>query len=439
MPRTPKPIGRAAWQKTLARLPRRPQLVIVGGTRPLGLYIRENHQTLQPQVAIWLETETEYIRAVQTLSPTVTTEESLNQALEALVAALAHPVPVPRPGAPQPGLPAKVVVNEAALAEAARDLLAPLGIPVEYAEQIPAFDAAFQTMSDALGAREEGPPEPFAWEVDEAVLPPLYAAAASYWRRAPWEYLGSDLPISIELGRYGPEAGVDTLYAVVLGNGGEVFGVAFYYALAGFERTLQQGLERWEEGEPETEDAATSAAIDEMIELLRQEGAPVDDVPPDELRRMVGSMLAAQEGGAEDGDDPASEEEYLASIEHSLVVYFDTAEDSDPFYREWVADHKLKLPARDAVPSFHRMVEHSGPIRPTRQEVVALTVALDALNAFFSAQRWSILLRYPPGLIVLPRTRTDRIEYVTRVNDPQVRGRKLEVRVSLPAADYTPS
>lgn len=440
MPKTPKPLGRAAWQKTLARLPRQPHLVIVGGTRPLGLYIRENRQTFQPQIALWLETETEYIRAVQTLAPTLTAEEQLDQALEALVAALTRPAPVPRPDAPQPGLPAKVVVNEAALAEAARDLLAPLGVSVEYADEIPAFDAAFQAMSDALGAREDGPPEPFAWEVDEAVLPPLFAAAASYWRRAPWAYLGSDLPISVELGPYGPEAGVDTLYAVVLGNGGEVFGVAFYYALAGFERTLEGGLERWEEEEePEPEDAVTGAAIDEMIELLRQEGAPIDGVPPDELRRMVGSMLAAQEDGAEVEADPMDAEEYLASIEHSLVIYFDTAEDSDPFYQEWVADHKLKLAARNAVPSFHRMVEHSGPIRPTRQEVVAMTVALEALNAFFSVQRWSILLRYPPGLIVLPRLETDRIEYVARVPDPQARGQKREVRVRLPAADYTPS
>ncbi len=438
MPRTPKASGRAAWQKTLARLPRQSQLVIVGGTRPLGLYIRENRQTFQPQVAIWLEAETEYVRAVQVLSPAATAEERLTQALDALVAALARPAPAPQPAGAQPGLPAKVVVTEVALAEAARDLLAPLNIPVEYAEQIPAFDAAFQSMSDALGASEEGPPEPFTWEVDAALLPSLYAAAASYRRRAPWEYLGSDLPIGIDLGRYGPEAGVDTLYAVVLGNAGEVFGVAFYYALAGFKRTMEQGLERWEEPEPETADAAMKAAIDEMIELLRQEGAPIDDVPPTELRRMVGSMLAAQEGGVEVRDEPLDEEEYLAFIEHSLVVYFDTAKDSDPFYLEWLADHNLKLPARDAVPSFHRMVEHSGPIRPTRQEVVALTVALEALSTFFSAQRGAILRRYPPGLIVLPHGRTDRIESTARVNDPQAPGQKLEVKVSLPAADYTP-
>ena len=193
-------------------------------------------------MAIWLEAGSEYIRAAQVLAPTATAEERLTQALETLVAALAHPMPVPTPPAAQPGLPARVVVNDAALAEAARDLLAPLGIPVEYVADIPAFEEAFRSMSAAVGARDDGPPEPFTWEVDEAVLPPLYAAAAGYWRRAPWEYLGSDLPISIELGRYGPQAGVDTLHAVVLGNAGEVFGVAFYYSLEGFERTLRQGL-----------------------------------------------------------------------------------------------------------------------------------------------------------------------------------------------------
>ena len=175
-----------------------------------------------------------------------------------------------------------------------------------------------------------------------------------------------------------------------------------------------------------------------MIAMMRQAGAPVDEVPPDELRRMVGAMMAAEGVVPPTGANPMSEDDYLAVIEDSLVVYFDTEEDSDPFYLEWRADHNLKLAARDAVPAFHRMVEHSGPIRPTQQEAVALTVALEALSAFFSAQRGAILRRYPPELIVLPYGRMDRIEYSARVTDPQVKGRRLEVRVRLPAAGYVP-
>jgi hypothetical protein len=334
-------------------------------------------------------------------------------------------------------LPDQVVVNDAALADAARALLAPLNVPVEYEEEIPAFDDAFQSMSGALGARDDGPPEPFTWEVDEKLLPPLYAAAAGYCRRAPWDYLGSDLPISVELGRHGPQAGVDTLYAVVLGNGGEVFGMAFYYTLAGFERTLRQGMMDSEPGAA-GQAAETDEAVDDMIAMLRQAGAPVDDVPPDELRRMVSGMLAAQGLAPDGGEGPMNEEEYLAIIEDSLVIYFDTEEDSSPFYLEWLADHNVKLPSRDDVPSFHRMVEHSGPIRPTEQEVVALTLALDALNAFFSAQRGAILRRYPPDLIVLPRSDMDGIEYTARVADPLNKSRKLGIRVRLPAAGYRP-
>lgn len=438
MPRTPSSAGPATWQKTLARLPRRRDLVIVGGTRLVGLYIRENRQTIQPQIAIWLEAKSEYIRAVQVLT---SVEDVLPQALESLVTALTHPAPVPDaagvPRPPQPGLPAKIVVNDAALAAAARDLFAPLNVPVEYAEDIPAFDEAFRMMSATLGAQDEGPPEPFAWAIDEALLPPLYTAAAGYWRRAPWEYLGSDLPISIELGRHGPQAGVPTLYAVVLGNAGEVFGLAFYYSLEGFQRTLQQGLADPDLGAA-TPGGETDEAIDEMIALLRQSGAPVDDVPPDELRRMVAGMLATQGPAPGGADAPMNEEAFLAAIEDSLVVYFDTEEDSDPFYLEWLADRRLKVAGRDAVPAFHRMVEHSGPIRPTPQEVVALTVALEALNNFFTARRAAILRRYPPDMIVLPRAGTDRIEHVAPVPDPQAKGRRLAVRVRLPAEGFVP-
>ncbi|HEY0068608.1 MAG TPA: hypothetical protein VGE04_01420 [Chloroflexia bacterium] len=440
MPRKSKPPEPHAWQKSLSRLPRRAELVIEGGKRQLGLYIRENRQTLQPQLALWVQGDSEFVRATRVISPSESADDGITQALEALVEAIAAPMPVPILPTPQPGLPSKVVVNDKALAEAAHDLLAPLGILVEYAAHIPAFEEAFLDLSAALGATGDGPPEPFEWDIDEELLLPLYAAA-SYWRRAPWDYLGSDLPISIELGSYGPQPGVDTLYAVVLGNAGEVFGVAFYYALEAFERTIRQGMERMARGAAEgAYDVDEDDEIGNMIELMRQAGAPVDDVPPDELRRMVGGMMEAQ-GLSTVGtarEDQADEEEYLSAIEDNLVVYFDTTEDSDPFYLEWLADRKLKYSSKDTVPSFHRMVEHAGPVNPGRQEVVALTLALESLSDFFSTQRRAIVRRYPPDFIVLPRTGTDRIEHTASVNDPKAGAKRLEVRVSLPAEGYLP-
>lgn len=439
--RAPRPPDPAAWKKKLARLPRRAGLVIEGGKRPLSLYIRENRKTVQPQLALWLQANDGFVRGVRVISPAEGGDAGVAEALDVLVQAMTSPTPVPGVfgRGPERGLPEKVLVNEPSLAEAARDLLTPLDVSVEYVERLPAFEDAFQDLSAALGAREDGPPEPFEWDIDEALLPPLYTAAANYWRQAPWEYLGSDLPISVELGRYGPQPGVDTLYAVPLGNAGEVFGVAFYFSLEAFERTMQSGMERMVADV--SEDVGEGDEIDSMIEMMRQMGAPVDEVPPEELRRMVGEMMKAQglSTGGQGGEVQMNDEEFLSAIEDSMVVYFDTKEESDPFYIEWLTDGKLmKHTTRDAVPSFHRLVERTGPARPGREEVLALTVAVQALSQFFSAKRSAILRRYPPDFIVLPSAATDRIEHIAVVKDPQERGKQLEVRVSLPAEGYLP-
>src|SRR5207302_8315001 len=171
----------------------------------------------------------------------------------------------------------------------------------------------------------------------------------SYFRRAPWEYLGSDFPISIELGEQGPQPDVKTLYAVVLGNGGTVFGVALYYSMEGFRRALQQGAAQIEQ-----DDLAT----DDVIEALRQAGAPVDAVPPEMLRMMVADLIEEQ------GLPAMDEAEYMKTLQDALLVYFDFEEESDPTYLEWLDERKLKYATPEAVPTFQRLVAGKGAIEP---------------------------------------------------------------------------
>ncbi len=466
-PKAPKLTGTQAILAQLAALPRNSKLVIEGGKRPLGIYIRENKQAVQPQVALWVEAGSGFVRAVQVINPIQSSDDGITEALQSLVECLARPAGTPlalaRPlPSPEPGLPEKIVVNDPALAEAAHNLFAPLEIPVEYAEHLPNFEEAFRDMSAALGAKGdggEGPPEPFEWETDEDLLPSLYKAAGSYWRRAPWDYLGSDVPIAIELGQHGPQPGVETLYAVVLGNAGEVFGAAFYYSLEAFERTLQQGEERMEREEAEGAEGAEGAIdeqagkadqrVDELIKMMRQAGAPVDDVPPEALRRMLASMMEAQGLSAEDGEEegagglgsvgglgegePTDEEEYLEAIEDSLLLYFDPEDASDPTYLDWLAGRKLKYASREAVPSFHRLVEHSGPVRPSDQEVKALTLAIEALNQFFSAHR--ALLDYP-DMGVYPLMMAGRLSYTAHIGEAKAKADRLAVKISLPPEGY---
>jgi hypothetical protein len=448
-----RPTGTQGILSRLAALPRSSELVIEGGKRSLGLNMRENKQIVQPQVALWVEADSGFVRAVRIINPSESSDDGSTEALQVLMEALARPVGAPSAPSrlsmpsPAPGLPAKLMVNDQALAEIARNLLAPLDITIEYAEDLPDFDAAFRDLSAAIGADpdgEQGPPEPFDWEIAEDLLPSLYKAAAGYWRRAPWEYLGSDVPIAIELGNHGPQPGVGSLYAVVLGNAGEVFGAAFYYSLDGFERTMHHGEEHMEREEAGMSDVPTGEhedqRVDELIEMLRRSGAPVDEVPPEALRDMVTSLMGSQGMSGEDEQaegEPMAKEEYLEVIEDSLFLDFNSEYDSDPTYLDWLAERKLKYASRAGVPSFHRLVERSGPVRPTEREVRALTLAIEALNRFFSAHR--SLLDHPE-MGVYPLMMAGKLTYTANVGAGNGKGKGkadgVEVKMSLPAEDY---
>src|SRR5947208_6735286 len=163
MPKTQRPTKAALAR--LARLPRHSDLVIEGGKRPLGVFIRENDQTVQPELALWLDAQSGFIRGTAMINPLESADGGIGEALAALVDAAANPVVAPltepasarddgatRKGGrprlglqpPPAGLPARIVVDDAALAEAARAIFAPLDVPVEVSEHLPAFDEAFE-------------------------------------------------------------------------------------------------------------------------------------------------------------------------------------------------------------------------------------------------------------------------------------------------------
>jgi hypothetical protein len=382
----PKKRGPSKSQQTqLARLPHRPDLTILGGKRLLGMYLREGKEVFQPQVIIWLEEPSGMVRSSDVINPLEFQDGGISESLEALADTLIRPPPTPLPtgerllGPPgkkgrgfipafQPGLPAKIIINDEPLAQAARELFAPLNVTVEYQQAIPAFDAAFQSLSQQLGASEDArPPEPFAWDQPLALLSPLYAAAAGFWRREPWAYLPDHPPLVITLGEQGPQPNAPTLYASILGGAGLAAGVAFYYSLESFERFLQRGMEM----------QASNPAIDQAIEMLRQSGVPVDQIPPDEVRMVLGQLLGG--AGAEEGQG------ILDIMEEGMVCFFNPKEECDPTYLDWMAEHSLKPPSREGVPTFLKTMPGKEPQEPQdEREIKALTLALEALNQFFS-------------------------------------------------------
>ncbi|HEY7355089.1 MAG TPA: hypothetical protein VH590_01450, partial [Ktedonobacterales bacterium] len=395
-------------QTQLAQLPRRPDMTILGGKRPLGMYLRDGKEVFQPEIIIWLEEPSGMIRTSDVINPQEFRDGGVGEALETLADALIHPPPTPLPtgdaplGLPgkkgrgfvpafQPGLPAKIVINDEPLAQAARDIFAPLNVAVDYQPDLPAFDAAYQSLAQQLGASADAsPPEPFSWDQPLALLSPLYAAAAGFWRREPWASLPDNPPLTIALGEQGPQPDVPTLYASILGGAGLAAGVAFYYSLESFERFVQHGMEM----------QADNPAVDQAIEMLRQSGAPVDQLPPEEVRMVLGQILGGGDG--EEGQD------MLSIMEEGMVCFFNPKDECDPTYLEWMAEHGLKPPSREGVPTFLKTLPGQEPQEPQdAREIKALTLALEALNQFFSHFRPMLETPLTPGETLTHTARVD--------------------------------
>jgi len=387
MPRTRKPAKSA--RERLSDLPRRADLTLVGGIQPLPIYVREKGAAVQPQLALWMDGDGGYMYAFGLISPTATHDNGVSEALDALYQAIVQPSASPgmllpaaaNPDLPQPSLPARVLVNDVALAAAARVVLEPLGVAVEHRESLPLLEAAVAELAESLGV-EPGtlPPEPFSWAIDPALLPPLYKAAAGLWRRAPWEYLPDHPPVVLGLGTHGPREGVERLFASIMGLAEEVYGVAFYYSQEALDRIVAHGEARAERARAEGAEVSEeqmSAALD----LLRQMGLPVDQMPPEVLRSMVGPALAEPQMSDEELD------EMQQLTEDSLLVFFDPKDEVDPTYAEWIQQHRLPTASSDAVPTFVSNGKGGEHAEPNVREARALTLALEALNQFFSKHR----------------------------------------------------
>lgn len=363
MPQSKQP----ATIKRLTQLARQPSLVIEGGVRPLGVWFREGGETLQPFVAIWVDAATGYVRASRLISPKETTDAGRSQALDVLVEAMHSPNQPLSGRTPQRGRPAKVVVDDPELAAAARSLLAPADVPVELAAHLPRFEDAYAALSDAMDADlSQGPPEPFTWDIAERVLPPLYQAAARCARQAPWELLPDFPPVAIDLGEYGPAPGVERVYASVLGGAGVMTGVACYFSMEDLEAMMNAGQAAM----------ADDDMVDEAIAFMRQLGAPLDDLPPEAVRELVRDMLPP---GTVPGSNPAD------LIRDSLICFYETPDEVDPTYVEWIQARGLKLANQLMIPAFHRVTTGTLEARPLNErEAVAFTLVLGGLARFTS-------------------------------------------------------
>jgi hypothetical protein len=101
--------------------------------------------------------------------------------------------------------------------------LAELNVRCEFRRVLPALENAFYEIQKSVNKREPIPGLLSLPDVTPPVVNHLYQLAAEYYRLAPWRWLSDMHPIEI---RYPHDA--QPRYAVVMGSGGEVFGLAVY-------------------------------------------------------------------------------------------------------------------------------------------------------------------------------------------------------------------
>lgn len=410
-------------RQTLIGLPRRADLVLEGGRVPAMATLPDAIDGGSLELILWLDASSGFIYSNKLVALEQSSDSGIQEALAALVTAIQAPLmaadgdvfasslgvdgdeDVPAniiafSGAAHmsveaeaqratqssaPGLPATVRVNDEALADAARALLAPLGVHVEYAADLAYFDQAVASLRAQMADLLLADDEPFTWDVDPNVLTSLYRAAAGVWRRAPWAYLAETPPFVVSIGSGdGDASGAVTRFASVLGGMGEAYGIAMYASLDTLLRAAAGP------------DVASSLDLDmeDAIEMLRQAGAPVDEVPPDLLHTVLAGMTAQEQPDQQratlrtvDAVAPATAADDTMPAddgEHAVVVLYEPRDECAPTYLDWLKAHHMPGASGDNVPSFYIVNPDQTLQQLQHRDVLDLTVTLTALNQFFS-------------------------------------------------------
>ena len=159
---------------------------------------------------IWVDGTEGVLRAV-TIIPADTGHEAV---VRTLLQAMEHPQ-----GAISPARPHKLVVCDREIHFFLRGALQDLDLTVDYADTLPIIDEIFESLQQ---------PD----EIAESSLPPdwesaLNEQAQQLWDTAPWNHLGDDQILQIELNQWN----LGSLYVSVLGMAGLEYGLLIYRSL----------------------------------------------------------------------------------------------------------------------------------------------------------------------------------------------------------------
>ncbi|MBP7691422.1 MAG: tetratricopeptide repeat protein [Anaerolineales bacterium] len=280
--------------------------------------------------------------------------------VEQIEGVLADAINRPAPGAGKPRRPAKVAFAEPALAESLVDTLAGVGIAWEV-RPLPELEAVVRLLEEHLHGRPEFPGLLSLQGVTPQLAGELFAAAAAFYRAAPWVRLNNGQAFAVRF----PAAGGPEWVASVMGNGGVEYGLALYKSWASFER------------------------------LFLGKGEPIEQlmVPEGHVVLFLGDVgqlpIADYEAQQEHGWDVAEPQAYPLAM-----VYQAGAE---PVRRPTAAELRHLIAALSAIPQV--------PLKPDSQgdylnQELTITVTI-------AGRRQPVAVRYPAGRIAFERRPVD--------------------------------
>jgi hypothetical protein len=206
---------------TCARLKRLPKQPVVweGDRRPISEGMLDafgydgNHPDGDEEDSdciIWVDGTEGMLRAV-TIIPADTGHEAVARTL---LQAMEHPQ-----GAIAPARPHKIVVRDREIHFFLRGALQDLDVTVDYTETLPIIDEIFESLQQPEETPETSLPADWQQALNEQ--------AHRLWDNAPWNHLGDDQILRIELNQWD----LDTLYVSVLGMAGLEYGLLIYRSL----------------------------------------------------------------------------------------------------------------------------------------------------------------------------------------------------------------
>lgn len=206
---------------TCARLKRLPKQPVVweGDRRPIseGMLDAFGYDGAGPDgedeasdCILWVDGTEGALRAV-TIIPADTGHEAV---VRTLLQAMEHPQ-----GAIPPARPQKIVVCDREIHFFLRGALQDLDVAVDYAETLPIIDEIFESLQQPEDAHKATLPE--QWQAA------LNDQATQMWDNAPWNNLGDDQIIKIDLNHLE----LESVYVSVLGMAGLEYGLLLYRSL----------------------------------------------------------------------------------------------------------------------------------------------------------------------------------------------------------------